>query len=221
MTAFVYDPRMVPFLWPSLRPCNPDNLVYDRPCLVPLTTGRVPLYPFSVDKAVFLFPFSTSTCQINLKDREAVIDFVTNSFLVKTNKDMRKKLLTLSDEDFFQTLKLAIALKKWRLPEHEDAKVYKLFEDLMDSRTKAAATLFTLLEEGKTMPEIWASILTFLNRVDQVKEGDTENLSDYYRTMLDRASKTLSGWRPKVLPLLTLSEVSDIHLATVAFSLRR
>ena len=219
MIAFVYDTRMVPFLWPNLRPVKPDHLVHDHECLIRLPNGRVPLYPFSCTRATFLMPFCTSTCTVKLDTREAVIDFVTSKFLIRTNKDTRKRLLLLQDEEFFDTLRMTCALKSWRLQGGDEARVYKLFGDLMDSPVKSLSTVFQLVRDGKPVPQLWASTLTFLSRSEALDE-QRDQLSEFYTSLLDRAHRTLRGWRTRLTPLLTFTHVSDIHLLAALLSLR-
>lgn len=218
MTAYVYDMRMVPFLWAGLRPVRPEHLTYDRPCLVTLTCGKVPLYPFHCEKATFLMPFATSNCQTNLSTRENIVNYVEKRFLIRTNKDTRKRLLNLKDEEFFDTLRFTMALKKWYLQSEDAAPSYKLFSALMGGHSGALSVLFTLLRE-KTMPQIWSSLLTFLNRAEHL-DDQPDDTSEYYRTLLTQAQKAFAGWRSRAVGLLTYRKPSDIHLVAAALGLR-
>lgn len=223
MTTFVYDKRFVPFLWPNLKPVKPEHLHGDYPCLIELPTARIPQYPFIADKPLFLLPFATSSCQLPLLNREAVMDYLSKAMLMKLNKDVRARLMKLDDDTFFNTLRLSVALKRWQLPHAEDSRAYRLFGDLLTTTPqKCLATTFEMTH-NRPMKAVWSSVLTFLNRVDSWDEKSSDSsdgLSDFYRTLIARSKRQLSSWRSKVVPLLTYRKVSDVHLVAAVLSLR-
>lgn len=218
-TLFVYDRRFISVLFPSYRVIPPDLFMVDGSVLVDLPNTKIPQLPFMPDKAIFLLPVLTSSCTLRLDSRQALLEYLQSVKGIKATKSLLAKVVKLSDQDFFDLVKVSVSLRRWDESFfQESVKVYDLFSALMESRQKCLVELFKLSSQY-SYPEIWSSVITFLRRID-LYEDQKDSLSEFYRNLIFKARKVFPNYKRKLVALLILKEVSDVHIVNAILDLR-
>lgn len=165
----------------------PDYLVVSCPTFV----RKVIYTSFSLNNVYHeeTYVLVDKDADVNLSSKSCVLEFVFSSKAkISPSKTLLKHIEKVSEEVFKKELLWFMATGKWKKLDVCEYKVYNLFEALIESRVKFFNLYFALRIEH-SFEELWASVLTFFQRV---VSGESTGLSDYYQRVIDRFTPQVS-----------------------------
>jgi hypothetical protein len=151
-----------------------------------------------------------------VQTRWEMVQLVSELRGIRLSADIQNKIDNLTDGDFYDFVRISFAMKAW----HRDKlvpteKAYELFAALLQGK-KQFLELYFSMRQSSSAEQIFASIITFLNRV-QLYEEQRESLSDFYRVLVKRARAQFSQMRKALAWLIQCSEVIDSEVRYLAF----
>ena len=135
---------------------------------------------------VLLYDYPEHGLDVCLQTKKEYLEYIAEGYDMKLAKPVLNSALLLNDKGFFKFLKHSIFLGKWSkefLSSHE--KMYNLFKVVLSSK-KDFLQLYSELAKSYSMDEIFASMLTFLLRIQNYEEKK-DSLSVFYRNIVKTA----------------------------------
>jgi hypothetical protein len=170
-------------------------------------------------EAICVSPFLNRFVDISLPDNISIVRFVhTRKGKTQVPSQVEKHVLALHEKSIFMDeLKRFMAVGKWASLADADARVYRMFGSLLETRRDFLSHYFTL-REVYSFEHIWECILTFFRRVVDTK-ADLRDFTQYYRRIIEGFRKhkdQLSG----VLSFLSRNHFDEIVLLDYLLGLR-
>jgi hypothetical protein len=219
--VFITHPDLIPVVYPTFRPIKSvydasrgmDVIIYGAKETESGMFCRM-LPPLGCRYIVTVT--NNRDADIILSDRTQYLKEVAEATPLMIPKTLEKKVLRLTDGDFWHFLKTSYALKKWNGQVFEKReKAYHLFQALFEGRRQFMTIYF---EMRKTMScgEIFSSMVTFLSRMRGFEE-QKGTLSDFYRALIGKGREQLKNINPAISNLVSMSRDIPLEMRLLEF----
>lgn len=173
---------------------------------------------FLADDSVVIVPKTSMGHDLKLFEPEEYVQEISKNRGIRAAKNLYKPLERLSPDEFRTFVTYSCLLRRWyREILTKKGKVYALFEALAKSKKDFLETYYTL-RRSISSPELLASILTFLTRMD-LYEDQKDGLSRFYRKVIRKGRGQQMRVVQAAKNLVSLPQGVDLDTAVVQFCL--
>lgn len=208
-TLFLYDPLLLPFLFPGYRVVDsPASLQGGMEILRGAGTS-IPEYLETEADLILWQPIMRVDLDLRLLNRERVVMFLAEKYHLKSVPAVLDRVAKLTDFGFREWCSQVAVWSRWPKPSAQDESTYPLFVSMLQGRIAFCQVWFRCVAE-QSPAVVWSSVLTFLGRTRTYDEQS--RLSDRYRELLYRGRQQFGDYLPKLVPLLNLKRPTPSHL---------
>ena len=173
---------------------------------------------FLADDTVVIVPRASMGYDLKLFTPEDYVQEISTNRGIRPAKNLYKPLERLTPEEFQTFVTYSCILRRWyREILVKKTKVYTLFEALAESKRDFLESYYTL-RSHVSAPELLASILTFLTRIDLYEDQKGE-LSKFYRKVIRRGKGQQMRVGRAAMELMRLPRWMDLDSKVVQFCL--
>jgi hypothetical protein len=172
----------------------------------------------SGDELVVRIGLVMANVDYKLMDRQSVVQFLGTQIGLKVSDSLVQRTGKMDDSSFMEFVKMTMVMRRWFKEDSADSSVYKMFEAMMQSRMELSRTWFTV-SQSRPWPMVWSSLLTFFARASEYESQGS--VSDAYRKLLFAARDRFTKHQPKLMSLIKLRRVREIHILSALLDTQR